>query len=436
MDVVFSYRDALSVVSEADLQANAGLLSGAYGKVINKTGAGNDFLGWVDLPAKISEQTLLQIENCAARLTGMAEVVVVIGIGGSYLGARAVIEALQSPFHSLLPSVAPLILYAGHNLSEDYLHELLQVLDKRDYALVVVSKSGTTTEPALAFRILKQHCEQKYGTDCAKERIVAITDRTRGTLKTMADQEGFLTFAIPDDVGGRYSVLTPVGLLPVAAAGFSIRKLLDGAREMRTYLLTHSDFDDNPAMQYASIRFLLYRQSRKIELMASFNPELFYFIEWYKQLFGESEGKEHKGIFPAGAVFSTDLHSLGQYIQQGTPQLFETIISVEHPRRQIAIPFDAQDADNLNYLQQRSITEINHIARQGTCMAHVEGGVPNLQISIPQIDEFTLGELIYFFEFSCALSGYLLDVNPFDQPGVEAYKHNMFTLLGKPGVIN
>ena len=298
---------------------------------------------------------------------------------------------------------------------------------------MVISKSGTTTEPAIAFRILKQHCEQKYGVEEARRRIVAITDKARGALKTLADQSGYPTFVIPDDVGGRYSVLTPVGLLPIAAAGFSIRKLLDGARAMRQQLMEAKSFDTNPAMQYAALRNVLYNKNLKVELMTSFEPRFFYLIEWFKQLFGESEGKELKGIFPAGAIFSTDLHSLGQYIQDGSRQLFETVLTVENAHHTVPIPFDEQNTDGLNYLQHRSINEINHIAQQGTCQAHVDGKVPNIRITIPEINEFYLGELIYFFEMSCAVSGYMLGVNPFDQPGVEAYKRNMFTLLGKPG---
>jgi len=426
--------DSFFAVSESALQQNATLAEAAFQTAVQKTGRGNDFLGWVDLPAEITEQSLTSIEQCASQLSAKAEVVVVIGIGGSYLGARAVIEAMQHTFRPLVNDKRPLVLYAGNNMSEDYLHELLEVLNTRDYALVVISKSGTTTEPALAFRILKQHCEQKYGVEDACTRIVAITDKARGALKTLATQEGYPTFVIPDDVGGRYSVLTPVGLLPIAIAGFDIRKLVAGANAMREQLLANNKYDNNPAMQYALLRYMLYGQGRKVELMTSFEPKFYFFIEWFKQLFGESEGKEHKGIFPAGAIFSTDLHSLGQYIQEGTQQLFETVLTVEKAHHSVAIPFDEQNTDGLNYLQHRTVNEICHIAQKGTCQAHVDGQVPNIMISIPEINEYYLGELIYFFELSCAVSGYLLDVNPFDQPGVEAYKRNMFLLLGKPGV--
>ena len=429
----FTFKDALIAFSEDELRSNAPLAEAAFQTAVRKSGRGNDFLGWIDLPAEISNEDLDRVEQCAAHLAQCSDVVVVIGIGGSYLGARAVIEALQHSFRPMLPDQKPTILYAGNSMSEDYLHDLLDVLDQKDYSLVVISKSGTTTEPALAFRILKQHCEQKYGLDDARKRIVAVTDRARGALKTLATEEGYPTFVIPDDVGGRYSVLTPVGLLPIAAAGFSVRKLVEGAVSMRKQLLDAPAFADNPAIQYALIRYMLYNRGLKLEMMTSFEPKLFYFIEWFKQLFGESEGKDHKGIFPAGAIFSTDLHSLGQYIQDGTRQLFETVLTVENAHYSVGIPADEKNTDGLNYLQHRSINEINHIAQQGTCLAHIDGGVPNLMVTIPEINEFHLGELIYFFEMSCAVSGYMLDVNPFDQPGVEAYKRNMFKLLGKPG---
>ena len=429
----FTFNDVLIAFSEDGLRSNAPHAEAAFQTAVQKSGRGNDFLGWIDLPAEISNEDLDRVEQCAAHLAKCSDVVVVIGIGGSYLGARAVIEALQHSFRPMLPDQKPTILYAGNSMSEDYLHDLLDVLDQKDYSLVVISKSGTTTEPALAFRILKQHCEQKYGLDDARKRIVAVTDRARGALKTLATEEGYPTFVIPDDVGGRYSVLTPVGLLPIAAAGFSVRKLVEGAVSMRKQLLDAPAFADNPAIQYALIRYMLYNRGLKLEMMTSFEPKLFYFIEWFKQLFGESEGKDHKGIFPAGAIFSTDLHSLGQYIQDGTRQLFETVLTVENAHYSVGIPADEKNTDGLNYLQHRSINEINHIAQQGTCLAHIDGGVPNMKVIIPEINEFHLGELIYFFEMSCAVSGYLLDVNPFDQPGVEAYKRNMFKLLGKPG---
>jgi len=407
----------------------------AYRQVCDKSGKGNDFLGWLDLPEETDEALLNQIQSCANRLERQSEIVVVIGIGGSYLGARAVIEALQHSYKGFSPfsdNHAPFVTFSGNNISEDNLCELLEVLDNKDYSLIVISKSGTTTEPAIAFRILKKHCEDKYGKDWAKQRIVAITDKVRGALKKMADVEGYETFVIPDNVGGRYSVLTPVGLLPIAVAGFDIRQLIAGARAMRQKLLSQHQFDDNIAQQYALLRYMLYKNGKKIELMVSYNPKLAYFIEWYKQLFGESEGKEGKGIFPTGATFSTDLHSLGQYIQEGERHLFETVLSFQQSRFQVPIPEDKDNLDGLNYLLGKSIQDVNLTAEEGTRMAHVDGKVPNLRLIVPKIDENNLGQLIYFFEFSCALGGYLLDINPFDQPGVEAYKKNMFRLLGKP----
>ena len=406
-----------------------------YQQLCDKSGKGNDFLGWLDLPEETDEVLLNKIQNCANRLERQSEIVVVIGIGGSYLGARAVIEALQHSYKGFCPfsdNHAPFVTYSGNNISEDNLCELLEVLDNKDYSLIVISKSGTTTEPAIAFRILKKHCEDKYGKEWAKQRIVAITDKARGALKKLADTEGYETFVIPDDVGGRYSVLTPVGLLPIAVAGFDIRQLIAGARAMRQELLAQHKLDDNIAQQYALLRYMLYKNGKKIELMVSYNPKLAFFIEWYKQLFGESEGKEGKGIFPTGATFSTDLHSLGQYIQEGERHLFETVLSIQQSRFQVPIPEDKDNLDGLNYLLGKSIQDINLTAEEGTRMAHVDGQVPNLRLIVPKVDENNLGQLIYFFEFSCALGGYLLDINPFDQPGVEAYKKNMFRLLGKP----
>ena len=404
----------------------------AYCDLVSKTGKGNDFLGWLDLPETALPAQLAEINRTAKQLASLAEVVVVVGIGGSYLGARAVIEALQHPFKALLPNnKTPLVLFAGNSMGEDYHHALIDVLDSKDYAVIVVSKSGTTTEPAIAFRILKEHCENKYGKTEAQKRIVAITDEKKGALKKLSTEENYQTFVIPDDVGGRYSVLTPVGLLPIACAGFNIEKIIAGAQIMRNNLLKNSTFKENIAMQYALCRYLLYKDGKKLELVVAYEPQLFFFIEWFKQLFGESDGKENKGIFPAGAVFSTDLHSLGQYIQEGERHLFETVLSVEKVASHLPIPFDANDLDGLNYLQQKTIHEINLVAEEGTRLAHLSGNVPNIRIVIPEISEETLGELIYFFEFSCALGGYLLNINPFDQPGVEAYKSNMFRLLGK-----
>ncbi len=426
----FSYDQAN--IATDKINASLPQIEKAYTELQQKIGKGSDFLGWLDLPGNIFEEELCRIENRANHLASISEVVVVIGIGGSYLGTRAVVEILAPYFENpSQKSNYPQLLYAGNHLSEEYLNELLTLLDRKEYSLVVISKSGTTTEPAIAFRVLREHCEKKYGARKSVERIVAITDAKRGALKELSSQKGYDTFVISDDVGGRYSVLSPVGLLPIAIAGFSIRQLLDGAQNMRRHVYENGNFSDNIAVQYASIRNILYADHKKIELMVAYEPRFYYFIEWFKQLFGESEGKEHKGIFPAGAIFSTDLHSLGQYIQEGERVMFETVLSVLKSKKEVEIPYDQEDLDALNYLHHRSLQEINQIAEQGTRMAHVAGGVPNLRITIPEISPEIVGELIYFFEFSCALSAYMLGVNPFNQPGVEAYKKNMFALLGK-----
>ena len=406
-------------------------VSTVYNTIFNKTGAGNDFLGWVSLPSEIDENLLADIEKTAEELRKKSEIFVVIGIGGSYLGARAVIEALQNHF-AQLTGERPLIVYAGHNMSEDYLHDLLAILDKKDYSLAVISKSGTTTEPAIAFRILKQHIIHKYGEQGAASRIVAITDKARGALKQLANVKGYKTYVVPDDVGGRFSVLTPVGLLPIAVAGFDIRQLVAGAMAIEKFCKVHPT-PDNPVSQYAVARQALYAQGKTNEIMVNYEPRLVYFSEWWKQLYGESHGKQHKGIFPASVTFSTDLHSMGQYIQDGLRNLFETVISVENSNHELRIPMESDDLDQLNYIAGKRISEVNHKAELGTVLAHEDGGVPNIRIVIPEVSAYVLGELIYFFEMACAVSGYMLDVNPFDQPGVEAYKKNMFALLGKKG---
>ena len=406
-------------------------ISSVYNVVYEKTGAGNDFLGWVSLPSEIDENLLADIEKTAADLRKKSDIFVVIGIGGSYLGARAVIEALQNHFAPLTGD-EPLVVYAGHNMSEDYLAELMAILDKKDYSMAVISKSGTTTEPAIAFRILKQHLVKKYGEQEASSRIVAITDKARGALKQLANVKGYKTYIVPDDVGGRFSVLTPVGLLPIAMAGIDIRALVKGAVEMEKYCKSNPTLD-NPVSQYAVVRQTLYSQGLTNEIMVNYEPRLVYFSEWWKQLYGESHGKQHKGIFPASVTFSTDLHSMGQYIQDGLRNLFETVISVENSNHELRIPMENEDLDQLNYIAGKRISEVNHKAELGTVLAHEDGGVPNLRIVIPEVSEKVLGELIYFFEMACAVSGYMLDVNPFDQPGVEAYKKNMFALLGKKG---
>ncbi len=400
----------------------------------NKTGKGNDFLGWTTLPSEIDEAMISSIEADAKRMKQIADVFVVIGIGGSYLGARAVIEALGHNFYEQLSDKEnPTVIFAGQNISEDYLSDLLDVLDKKDYALTVISKSGTTTEPAIAFRILKNHLEEKYGKENSKERIIAITDKEKGALKELANKEGYKTYIVPDDVGGRYSVLTPVGLLPIAVAGFDIRELIGGAKNMQNFNEENSSLPKNPIAVYAAARNALLNKNKTTEILATYQPRLVYFTEWWKQLYGESEGKENKGIFPAGVNFTADLHSMGQYIQEGMRNIFETVISVENSKRELRIPKDELNLDKLNYLAGRKITDVNKMAEIGTMLAHVDGGVPNIKISVPLINENCIGELVFFFEMACAISGYILGVNPFDQPGVEAYKKNMFALLEKPG---
>jgi glucose-6-phosphate isomerase len=401
-----------------------------------KTGKGNDFLGWISLPLSVNESDIAEIESVSQHLREIADIVIVVGIGGSYLGAKAVIEALSLSFEAHVVSNNPKIIFAGHHLDEDYLAELLDFVEKERVACIVISKSGTTTEPAVAFRIIKRHIEQKYGKEGAKERIVAITDHSRGALRKLAEQEGYRTFVIPDDVGGRFSVLTPVGLLPISVAGIDVRILLKGATDMEKASHTDVPANENICIKYAVARNLLYNSGKKIEILANYNPKLHYMTEWWKQLFGESEGKEGKGIFPAGVDFTSDLHSMGQYIQEGERILFETVVSVEKSREELVIPEDTENLDQLNFLAGKRISEVNRMAELGTMLAHVDGGVPNIRIEIPELSTYTVGELIYFFEKSCGISGYVLGVNPFDQPGVEAYKKNMFALLGKAGYEN
>jgi len=400
-----------------------------------KTGKGSEFLGWVDLPSSISEATLSEVEKVALKLQSKhLEVFVVIGIGGSYLGSKAVIDALSDSFSHIKGSFeSPIVLFAGQNISEDYLFELRDLLDSKEWACAIISKSGTTTEPALAFRLLKQDLEDKYGVEEARKRIIAITDAERGALCTLAKEEGYKTFVIPDDIGGRYSVLTPVGLIAIAIAGFNVRELVSGAKSMEIACGSDVPFEENIAAQYAAARNALYKTGKKVEIMVNFNPKLHFFAEWWKQLYGESEGKESKGIFPASVDFSSDLHSMGQYIQEGERILFETVLSVESVDNEVLVPEDKADLDKLNFLAGKRVDYINKMAELGTSIAHVDGGVPNIRVNIPQLNEFYLGQLIYFFEIACGISGYILDINPFDQPGVEAYKKNMFALLEKPG---
>jgi len=405
--------------------------------LIEKAGKGNEFLGWIDLPGRIEETLIKAIEDDAKDFREKAEIIVVIGIGGSYLGSRAVIEALSSPFSSFEnDGKNPVVIYAGHNISQDYHASLLRLLDKKDYAIVVVSKSGTTTEPAIAFRLLKDHIEKKYGTEEAYSRIIAITDGAKGALKILADKHGYKTYAIPDNVGGRFSVFTPVGLLPVALAGYDIRELIQGANEMRKTCTETSSIADNPAACYAAIRSSLYRMGHQIEIMVNYEPSLHFVAEWWKQLFGESEGKENEGLFPAAVDFTSDLHSMGQYIQEGQRMLFETVIHVMKPKYALIIPSDGANLDGMNFIAGKTLHEVNATAALATTLAHIDGEVPNLDILLPEINERSMGELMYFFEFACGLSGYLLGINPFNQPGVETYKKNMFALLGKPGYEN
>ena len=404
----------------------------AQGILEDGIGAGNDFIGWQRLPSSIGKKEIDEVLGVVDRwIEREIDLVVVIGIGGSYLGAKAAIEALSHTFACQLGSHGPKIVFAGENLSEDYTAELLDLVHIRNTACVVISKSGTTTEPAVAFRLVKNYLEETYGKSEAKERIVAITDKARGALKSLANQEGYQTFVIEDNIGGRFSVLTPVGLVPIALAGFDIEALVRGAQDAEKALFMRNA--ENPAVRYAAMRNILYDNGKKVELFASFNPKLQYLGEWLKQLFGESEGKEGKGIFPASVIFTTDLHSMGQYIQEGERMLFETVITVEKAGREVIIPTDPQDLDGLNYLAGKNVEHCNRMAQLGTRMAHIDGGVPNIDIRIEKLDEFHLGQLFYFFEKVCGISAYVLGVNPFNQPGVEAYKKNMFQLLEKPG---
>ena len=420
-------------ISEDQLLVYKNKVKETFTTIYEKRGAGNDFLGWTTLPSEMTKEFIKDIKDQAELLRKKSEVFVVVGIGGSYLGARAVIEAISHQFGSLLNRADDTqIVYAGHNMSEEYMVELLELLDQKDYSMAVISKSGTTTEPAVAFRILKNHLENKYGKEEARTRIVAITDKAKGALKTLANEEGYKTYIVPDNVGGRYSVLTPVGLLPIAVAGIDIEELVNGALAMETYCKENQN-SDNVVAQYAVARQALYHDGKTNEILVSYEPRMQYIAEWWKQLYGESEGKEGKGIFPASVTFTTDLHSMGQYIQEGLRNLFETIISVERPTKEIRIPLADNDLDQLNYIAGKRLSEVNHTAETATILAHVDGGVPNIIIQIPEISARTIGELIYFFEMGCALSGYMLEVNPFDQPGVEAYKKNMFALLGKRG---
>ncbi|MCC8173946.1 MAG: glucose-6-phosphate isomerase [Odoribacter sp.] len=428
-NIKFDYSQVCHFLKQEEISALTPKAFEAIKSLKNGTSKGSDFLGWLELPSRISNEELSEINKVAEELRQCTKVVVVIGIGGSYLGARAVIEALAGSFHNYGEADMKVI-FAGHNISEDYYTELLEYLQDKEFGICVISKSGTTTEPAIGFRLLKEMLENKVGKEEAGKRIVAITDESKGALRTLAEQEGYKTFVIPDNVGGRYSVLTPVGLLPIAIAGFDIKALITGAKEMQEGTLKE---ENSGIVEYAVIRNILYNKGFKIEILSNFHPKLHYIIEWWKQLYGESEGKEHKGIFPAGVDFTTDLHSMGQYIQEGERILMETVISVEKPKADVKIPYDESNLDKLNFLAGKRIDEVNKMADIGTRLAHMDGGVPVMQIKLPELTEKYIGQLFYFFELACGISGNILRINPFDQPGVEAYKNNMFALLEKPG---
>ncbi|MFC3041415.1 glucose-6-phosphate isomerase [Virgibacillus xinjiangensis] len=433
--VSFNYDKALTFFSEKELEHLTRYVETAHNELHNKTGAGSDFTGWVDLPENYDKEEFTRIQECAEKIRKDSDILLVIGIGGSYLGAKAALEMLSHSFQNLLSKEernAPQVIFVGHHMSSTYMSELFDVLKDKDVSINVISKSGTTTEPAISFRIFKKYLEEKYGVEEAKKRIYATTDKEKGALKTSADEAGYETFVIPDDVGGRYSVLTAVGLLPIAVSGISIQDMMDGARTAMNDL-DESSLSENPAYQYAAARNILYNKGKVTELLINYEPHLQYFSEWWKQLFGESEGKDQKGIYPSSANFSTDLHSLGQYIQEGRRNIFETVLHVNKPKKDLTLEAEENNSDGLNYLAGKSIHEINDKAFQGTLLAHTDGDVPNLIVEIPELDAFTFGYLVYFFEKACAISGYLLGVNPFDQPGVEAYKKNMFALLGKSG---
>ncbi|WP_282172994.1 glucose-6-phosphate isomerase [Cytobacillus firmus] len=433
--VRFDYSKALPFFGEHEITYLQDAVKVAHHSLHEQTGAGSDYLGWIDLPSNYDKEEFSRIQKAAEKIKNDSDVLIVIGIGGSYLGARAAIEMLQHSFYNALPKEkrgTPQVLFAGNNISSSYMKDLMDLLEGKDWSINVISKSGTTTEPALAFRIFRKMLEEKYGVEEARKRIYATTDKARGALKTLATEEGYESFIIPDDVGGRYSVLTAVGLLPIAVSGASIEDMMSGAAQAREDF-SKSELQENAAYQYAAVRNVLYNKGKTIEMLINYEPGLQYFAEWWKQLFGESEGKDQKGIFPSSANFSTDLHSLGQYVQEGRRDLFETVIKVEESRHELTIEEAKNDLDGLNYLAGETVDFVNNKAFEGTMLAHTDGGVPNLIVSIPKMDAYTFGYLVYFFEKACAMSGYLLGVNPFDQPGVEAYKVNMFALLGKPG---
>lgn len=433
--VSFDYSNAKQFISEEEVQMMSRIINDSKKVLVDGTGAGNDFIGWINLPVDYDKEEFVRIQKAAEKIQSDSEVLVVIGIGGSYLGARAAIEALRHSFYNNVDKSirkTPEIYFAGNNISSTYIQHLIDVIGDRDFSINVISKSGTTTEPAIAFRVFKKLLVEKYGKEEAAKRIYATTDKAKGALKNLAIEEGYETFVVPDDVGGRFSVLTAVGLLPIAASGADITKLMEGAAAMREHCLS-ADFNENDSLKYAAVRNILLRRGKTIEILCNYEPALHYVSEWWKQLYGESEGKDGKGLYPASVDLTTDLHSMGQFIQDGAQNHFETLISVEKSRCEIVLEEEAVDLDGMNYLAGKTVDFVNKSAMNGTVLAHVDGGVPNLKVSMPELNEFYLGQLFYMFEFACGVSGYTLGVNPFDQPGVESYKKNMFALLGKPG---
>ena len=433
--VTFDYSKAGSFISEKEIGYMKKLTLDAKETLVSKTGAGNDFLGWIDLPVDYDKEEFARIKAAAKKIQSDSDVLLVIGIGGSYLGARAAIEFLSHSFYNVLDKSVrktPEIYFCGNSISSTYLKHLMDVVGDRDFSINMISKSGTTTEPAIAFRVFKEKLEAKYGKKGAAERIYATTDKAKGSLKHLSDEEGYETFVVPDDVGGRFSVLTAVGLLPIAVSGADIDKLMEGAASGRKRALENA-FEENDALQYAALRNILLRKGKSVEILANYEPAVHYVSEWWKQLFGESEGKDNKGLFPASVDLTTDLHSMGQFIQDGSRVMFETVINIDTPREELTIGEEPVDLDGLNYLAGKTVDFVNKSAMNGTILAHTDGQVPNFMVTVPEVNEFYLGELFYFFEFACGVSGYLLGVNPFNQPGVESYKKNMFALLGKPG---
>ena len=433
--VTFDYSKTAGVISAEEMANFKTTVMSAKETLLSKTGAGSDFLGWIDLPVDYDKDEFARIKKAAAKIQSDSDVLLVVGIGGSYLGARAAIEFLSHSFYNVLPKSVrktPEIYFVGNSISSKYIHDLKDVLEGKDFSINIISKSGTTTEPAIAFRVFKEMLIEKYGREEANKRIYATTDKARGALKNLANEEGYESFVVPDDVGGRFSVLTAVGLLPIAAAGLDIDKLMEGAASGRKKAL-EDPYESNDALLYAAIRNILLRKGKNVEIVANYEPSLHYVSEWWKQLFGESEGKDQKGIFPAAVDLTTDLHSMGQFIQDGARIMFETVMSVEESPAEILLNKEDVDTDGMNYLAGKSVDFVNKSAMNGTILAHTDGNVPNLMVRIPEQNEFYLGELFYFFEFACGVSGYILGVNPFNQPGVESYKRNMFALLGKPG---